>query len=470
MDLKNKYEREAFIDLKEICWRLLEQWKAIVIVSVVVMAVFLSFLHIHNTNVMKRQEQTNQVQEQVTDEEIIESLPEKDRLLVVSAYRLLQKREQFSEYIRTAPIIEINPNHLNRLRLSFAIDKSGEDTNTLAQAYILALQEESCRNALLEVSGSDLSPEQFSSLLTTPLLTQLEIGVVSCDFFLTDDMDAEAVQEELRQQTDSIHTRLQNEFGEHHIINYQCEVSVVSDQSVYLNQVNSLNGFANINNQLNNLKNSFSAEQEKAFSKLQGNVNKQGVDDQARPVPKAIALIDAIVGLILGALVYVGFYFLNAVISTRAISSKLLKNASVRSLGEWHSETEYKKKNWLTHDSLIWKKHRRRYLDREGEIDKITNTLESICSFKNIKKLLLLLTAKCSQEQEEFIRSISDSLRISGISTKLVDQYFQDNDLVEAEGSVLIIIDSKTKSKDLYSVFDRCNDYEKSVIGSIYLG
>ena len=470
MDLKNKYEKEAFIDLKEMCWRLLEQWKAIVITALVVMALFLGFMYVQNANNAKRQEQANQVQEQVTDEEILAALPEKDRLLVVSAYRLLQKREQFSEYICTTPIVEIDPGHINRLRVTFAVDKGGEDTDALTQAYIMAFQEDSCKNALLEASGSTMSPEQFDSLLTHPFPYQFEIGLVSCDIFMTEDMDAEALKEEMQKQTDSIHARLQNEFGEHRIVDYRSEVSVVSDQGLYTNQITYLNGFVNINNQLNNLKNGFSAEQEKAFSRLQGNVDKQVVAEQPQPAPKSISLLDIIVGLILGVLAYVVVFFLYAVISTRAISSSILKDSSVRRLGEWHSESEHNKKNWLISDRFVWKKHHRRYLDRAGEIDKITNALKSICSFKEIRELLLLLTAKCSQEQEEFVRTISDSLRESGINTKLVDTSVQDSDLVEAEGAALVIIDSKTRAKEFSSVFDRCNDYEKPIVGSIYLG
>ena len=106
---------------------------------------------------------------------------------------------------------------------------------------------------------------------------QLDLDVVSYDILLTENMKAEAVQKECRHQVESIHARLQNEFGEHRIVNYQSEIAVVADQTLYQSQLTALNGLVTINTQLNNLKNTFSAEQEKAFSKLQSIGNKQEV-------------------------------------------------------------------------------------------------------------------------------------------------------------------------------------------------
>lgn len=469
MDLKNNYKKEAYIDLKEICWRLLEQWKAIAVVALCVMALFLGYLHFHNANAVKKEEQANQTKDQVTEEEILNSLPESDRSIVASAYRLLQKREQLSDYVCTAPILQVDPNHIKRLNVSWAVGDNGENKNALTMAYLMALQEESVVNALLKASGTDLSPEQFANLMNVTFPTQLNLDIVSGYIILTDDMNVGAIQEELTKQVESIHGKLQNEFGEHRIINYQSGVSVVADSNLYQNQITSLSGLVTVNTQLNNLKNTFSAEQEKAFSKLQSIGTQQVVTEQTQPKPKSISLMDIIIGLILGVCAYVVVYFLYTVISAKVISSTALQEASVRTLGEWHSPSESKTKR-LARDGFVWRKHHKGYLDQDGEVDKIANTLGNICSFKQIKNLPLLLTAECSQEQKGFVRSLADSIEAKGIETKLLETPFNDSDLIEADGAVLVIIDSKTKSKDLSSVFDRCNDYEKSILGSVYLG
>ena len=472
MDLKNKYEKEAYVDLKEICWRLLEQWKAIVIVALCVMALFLGFVYLHNANAAKKEDQTNQTKQKVTEEEVLNSLPESERSIVASAYRLLQKREQLSNYVCTAPILQVDPNHIKRLHVSWAVDDNGENMNSVIMAYLMAFQEESRINALLKASGTDLSHEQFANLMNVSFPTQLNLDIVSIYIILTDDMNVEAIQEELKSQVESIHTRLQNEFGDHRIVNYQSEVSVVADANLYQSQITALSGLVTVNTQLNNLKNTFSAEQEKAFSKLQSLGNKQVVTEQTQTAPKSLSLMNIIIGLILGACAYVVVYFLIVVISNRTISSSILQGSSVRLLGEWYGPSG---ERILTRDRFVWGKHHRKHLDQETEISKIADTIESICSFKQIKTLLLMLSAECTQEQEAFIQNLSERIEAQGIDTNLIksdqsEASFSDRDLIAADGVVLMIIDSNTKSKTVDDIIDRCNDYEKPLVGSVYLG
>lgn len=469
MDLKNNYKKEAGFDLKEMFWRLLEQWKAIVVVALLVMALFLGFVHMHNANAIKKEDQANQIEKQVTEEEVLDALPENERSMVASAYQILQKRNQFSDYICTAPVIEIDPNHIQRLRVSWAVDNGDKETSALIMAYITAIQEDSCKKALLQASGADLNGEQFGTLMNVSFPNQLDLDVVSYDILLTENMKAEAVQKECRHQVESIHARLQNEFGEHRIVNYQSEIAVVADQTLYQSQLTALNGLVTINTQLNNLKNTFSAEQEKAFSKLQSIGNKQEVMRQAQPAAKSISLMDIIIGLILGVCAYVLVYFLYTVISNRMISAKTLQESSVRTLGEWHGLSEAKKKT-LTRDRFVWRKHHKGHMDMDSEISKITDTIRNICSFRHFKALPLLVTAECSKEQDDFICRLADHIEENGIEAKVIKTSLEDRELIEAQGIVLVIIDSKTKSADLGYVFDRCNDYEKPIVGSVYLG
>ena len=68
---------EVIIDIKEVIWRLLEQWKAIIIVSLCFMAVFVASAELDYSIDMKKAEK-NTDEKQLTAKEIIDSLPKKN--------------------------------------------------------------------------------------------------------------------------------------------------------------------------------------------------------------------------------------------------------------------------------------------------------------------------------------------------------------------------------------------------------
>lgn len=474
MDLKNHYEKESLIDFKEICWRLLEQWKAVLLVTCCITLAFLGYVYLHNAKESRSQNQAQQEKQYASEQEIIDSLPDAEQELVASAYRLLQKREEYSRYILSAPIMEINPNHAKRIRISWAIESDNQKIDTLVMAYLLGLQSESCKSALIEASGADIDSEEFNDLISITFPNQADMGVVCYDVFLTEDIDTEAIQEALKSQVQELHGKLSEELGDHNIKNYQSEVGIVSDQTIYSRQVSALSNYATINNQINNLKNTFSAAQDKAFSKLQEKDHTTETADQV-PVPKkTLTILNILIGLFLGICAYVIVFFVYVILSNRAISSNMLNESNARSLGEWYGDTD-SKKTGLKRDRFVWRKHHRKHLDREQEIESTSNVIANICKINQISKMLLVLTAECSQIQRAFINDLSNSLALKEISIKTVDvklgnNALFDSALLEADGIVLIIVDLKTRSKDVGTVFDRCNDYIKPVLGSVYLG
>lgn len=474
MDLKNHYEKESLIDFKEICWRLLEQWKAVLLVTCCITLAFLGYVYLHNAKESRSQNQAQQEKQYASEQEIIDALPDTEQELVASAYRLLQKREEYSRYIVSAPIMEIDPNHAKRIRINWAVESDKQNKDTLVMAYVLGLQSESCKSALIEGSGASIDSEEFNDLISITLPNQADGGVVCCDVFLTEDMDTEAIQEALRSQVQELHDKLSEELGDHNIKNYQSEVGVVSDQTIYSRQVSVLSNYSTINNQINILKNTFSAAQDKAFTKLQEKDHTIETTNQAPAPKKTFTKLNILIGLILGLCAYVILFFIYVALSNRAISSNMLNESNIRLLGEWYGDTG-SKKTGLKRDQFVWIKHHRKHLDREQEIESTSNVIDNICQFNQMSKVLFAMTAECSKIQSTFINALSDSLALKNITVKTVDVKLENNArsdsaLMGADGVVLIIVDSKTRSKDVGAVFDRCNDYNKPLLGSVYLG
>ena len=89
---------EVFIDFKEFFWRLAEQWKAIVVVALIVMLAFSSASY-----VLTSAGENTEDSEFETQEEVLESLSVNDREMVVSVLREKAARDKLQEYIKNSP-------------------------------------------------------------------------------------------------------------------------------------------------------------------------------------------------------------------------------------------------------------------------------------------------------------------------------------------------------------------------------
>ena len=471
MEMKNNtISNDYYLDIKEFVWRLLEQWKAIVLLAICVSALFLGLLHVHYSNNAAMEKQVQESKQKISAEEIVDALPESERTAVTTAYRLWQEREQLSDYIQTAQIMKIDPSHANRLRASWAIDGLSNDTNTLAMSYVVAMQSDDSVNVLRKASGIDIQDDSFNELLYITYPDKIEQEVVCVDLFLTEEMEAEDVQYELQQLLNSIHNQLSLEFGEHQIKNYKSEIAFVSDERLYDKQTKVFNNYNNFNNQITNLNNSFTSGQKGAFVKLKEKDIEPEKEEQIRTAPKAVSLSNILIGLVLGGLVYVGLFLAYTVLSKRVNSTEILTGSSVRFLGEWYDSSTTN--NLLMKDGFIWKRHHQKHLDEEAEIKKISNTIKSICHFREIDNVLLTITGKKTKNQEEFIERIINNIKASSINIKCLETNgsLDDSAFIDANGIVLVIIDSKTRIEDLHSVFECCNNYERPIVGSVYLG
>lgn len=471
---KNRFSNEMEIDIKEFCWHLIEQWKAIVLVALCIMALFIACMHMRYTSSIKREQQTQEKSQSLTAQNIIETLPENEQEFVASAYQLLLEKEHLSDYINTSPIMKIDPNHSMRMRTSWAIDGMSTDVNSLAMSYVMELQDESCRNALLNASGVELKQEQFNDLLYFTFPDEVGQNVICLDIFLTEDMKADAIQEELGRTIQNTHEKLQDQFGDHSILNYKSEVAVVADQRVSEKRIDVYESFTDLCAQIQNLDNYFSDGQKEVFKQLKNLGGTTPDSSQVLTTAKAVSLRNILLGLVLGVFGYAGVYLLYILLSGRVISAGTVEESSVRTLGEWYTPSKGLR-NALTQDRLIWTCHHRKHLDKDSEINRIADASRNICKYRTINTLLFLLTNKRSKEQDAFLHDLMDKVKSLGINVTLFETergsaVLGDSALLEADGVVLTVFDGKTHYKDLEAVFDLCNEYGKPIVGSVYLG
>ena len=468
---QNHLCKDRVIDLKELCWRLLEQWRAVIIVVVCVMVAFFGLLIFREMRVSEI-ESNQQNDKQITESDIINALPESEKTVVASTYRLLQEREKISDYIYNAPIMKLDPNKAERLRVSWAIDESGKDNNALAMSYVMELQTESCRSRMINACGVNMDAGHFNDLVFFSLPEKIGEGVVCCDIFLTAEMQEDILQNELGNIVKDIHTKITNEFGDHQIRNYQSEIAFVADDRILQQQTTLLNGFANLNNQINSFKNVFSIEQKEALGKLQELENEQETAVAISHKKSVFTVRNVIIGIILGGVAYLVCFFLYFMLSGKVIGGSMVDGIPGRVMGEWACFSTDSKRNLLMLDSRFFNKHHKNHLNKNEEIYKASRSIKSLCDYKRVYKLAFVLTTELTRDQQSFVDELKKSLETKGINitvTKENNYQIEECDIVNNESVMFIVVDSKTSIKSIEMIIEQCNDYERLILGSIVL-
>ena len=468
---RNSFSNTLVIDIKEFCWRLLEQWKVIILVSTCIMVAFLGCMKFRNMRV-KATEQKSQSNTVVQSaQEIVNALPDDEKTAVLCTYRLWKEKEQVGEYINTALIMKLDPSHSKRLRVSWGVDTIEQNTGIIQMSYVMGLQSDKCRKALLQASGLDADVEQINDLLLITYPNENDQDLICCDFFLTDNMLGKDVQTELNHQVESIHNDLQVSICEHQIQNYQSEIAIVSDDRILERQTEVLSYYANLNSQVNNLKSTFSSNQKDALTKLQEKENKGSIQEieQIPSVSPVFSIHNIVIGLAIGVFIYICLFLLYVILSCRIISAKSMQEAPIRLLGELYTDNGGISK--LIRDEKIWKHWHHKLFDEERETKRIANILISICQFKQLDSLLLMLSSNISNQQNAVIKDLSSQLKENDIEVEEIEVEKQNADqaLLSIEGVVLVILGNKTKVREIDSILDRCCEYEKPILGSVYL-
>lgn len=469
----NQFPNEKVINIKELCWRLFEQWRMLVIFTILVTAIFLGYTHFQNTRALKNKAQ--QDVKQLTAEEIINTLPEKKKAVVAGAYRLLLEREQLAQYIQNAPFMQLDPSHVDCLRLSWSVNADEKIKKSLIQAYATTMQTNECISTIIECCKDQLNSAQVSDLISITYPSEKGQDMICCDLYLTDSMDVDLLQEKLSQIINNASSRLQEEYGPHQIVDLRSEIVNVSDDKALQKQATVLNNFANSNNQINSLKTTFSSEQRDAFSRLEALNNGQEATVQDDMPQKTLTVHNVLLGIILGLILYLLGFLLHAIVTKKMLYANEIPDSSLHRLGEWYSDCSDLKKGAVIQDRFVKKKHHSAHLDKEDEIEKTLKRIDKICEQNAINKVLFISTAHRSKEQDEFISNIIAQCVSSGIVADCTelnrnDYEIADSLLFNTDGVVLCLIQDNTNLKDIEYVFNKCNDCNKIIIGSVYLG
>lgn len=477
MDYANKRRNdELIIDLKELFWRLLEQWRAILVFAIIIALLFSGAMYMRSSS--KAEEETVIK----TPDEIMAALGPDDQEIVMGAFSQKDARDRMQKYVSEAPLMSLDAFNVNCLTMTWMVSSEKEINKQLVAAYINELVSYDVASAVNKAWGdkydTDDVRELFKSAADIPLETgaDLESNLLKLSVYLPEDDDADMAMKAVDSLLPGITEKLSSSVGDHSIKLIDSDVQVIADTSLSDAQYNVFNRLYNLNYQLNYLmKNVLTSKQKAAYEalitydeaadeigELADDAEKVAAPEPQTSKPKFLNKKRLALGFILGGLLYCGLYLLYFAFSGKALSPKVLEESyGLRTLGEWHSEDKKGMLTFLTRDGFVYRKHHKGHTSLDMEVDRISGSIVNFFEGKEGRKLLLVSNSNASESAGTLIEALKKKLAESSITTEVAETdpsngiYLGENILSSGDAAALLIDQKNSSLKDVNDVCEK---------------
>ncbi len=474
---------EIFIDFKEFFWRIAEQWKAIVVVALILMLLFSGVNYL-----MAASDKDTEETEYGSQEEVLESLSVNDREMVLSVLKEKAARDKLQEYIKNSPYMNLDPYRVNTINMSWLVTSDENINRQLVAAYINELGSYKLADAVNQSWGSPYNSENIRELLSVksniPVNTEAELNgnLITITLYVPGDNDGKKAIEAINSIVQTVNSKLSNAIGTHEIQALTSEQTVTSSLSLAEDQFNHYNRFYNISNQLNNFNKILTDGQNAAYAAIsQINEAVDDADDQQTIIPGSdekyslFNIKNMLIGFILGILLYVCLYFAYYVLLGKVMCPlELEASYGIRNIGEWYSDKKTGLEGVLT-DNNIYKRHHKGHLNIQSEVNRICESIYYVFTLNDRRKLLLISNEGIKESTEGFLSLLTDRLIDYGmdVTKAKIDysngKYLSESIVAGSDEVILLVEKGKTRRKDIIEVLDKCKYCNKPSIRTVYV-
>jgi len=491
------------IRIQDLIWNLLSQWKAVLIVAILIAIIITGMKYTRDINAYNEaidsQRQAEEMSNIPVDEQIAKVLePFSEEDVTKVEYLIAQREwvEKEKDYYNNSILLNVDPTSQRTLILDYYIEAE-EKTNTIAAtlgySYSAYITNEKIVEKLRQIINPDIDKKYISELINTPVnynggsgyISSIDDGdlVLEIKIVLPEYVDAKAIESTITTSLEEYSSELQKIIGTH-------SISLIRSDEANLynsNAVNNKNGIiASISNietiYLKNAESTLSDEQKAAADAIISiKKNAQKAENIANgtaeieikkdemPVKPNISKKYAVLGLILGFLMYALLLLLYIVFRARIISANQLEQyTSNRLLGEIYFSNDYKGLSKLLHSKKINGIRYKDKLDVDKQIEKAVTSIDAACKYSEADKINLLLLSVNNEERE--IQKLLDEIHNKGIETEVVniDETIESK-LIHMDNT-LIITGNNSKVADLCNLSSLIGTYHLPQLGDLYLG
>ena len=489
---KQHYQKSIEIDLKDLFWKLLSQWKAIFAAALLMAVLVCGAKHAADVNDYEaalEKEKEASTQTEMSAEERIEAvlgkLSDSDRSAVeyvVSEQKWLNSQK---DYMDNSILMSTDPTNQRILKQVYSIKaENGDQLPALMRSYIGFMSGNEMAEAIKPFFGDEKDNKYLGELITLSnqetdnymLDIEGSSAALSVNVVLTEEADADAIAKAMNGKFAEHSSKMKGEYR-HTISLTDSEVVHEYDSTNVSKRSSAFSSINSLEKNLKDAKSNLSDEQQAAAEKIlsiesSGEKESEKSSEGKAPRKPGYSKKYAVLGFILGAMLYAVIYVLLAVLRGFVGSAAAAeKYTGTRLLGEVYGKREAHDFGRLLHSSFVDRIYHRGKTDAGAQIAKIASAVDAICDHEGIKVLTLLDFSDAGEGAKKSIADVIGALKGKGIKADItnVRNEVDEKELGKAD-KVVYVLTEDVKAEHLWNVLNLCVDYDADGIGSIWLG
>jgi len=481
----NHIPEETIIDLKDIFWKLMMQWKAVLAVCLIMGLLVPCVMYFRARSAYEVALADKAAAEEAsskTSEERIEAalapLSDSDRKAVLVAAEQQEFVDEQQSYINESILLNENPASQRTLTVYYLISSdSGSDMKALVDAYDAGLRNDDFMGSLRDeiAPGKELGYiyELVNNkyIAVEPDHTEAGSALFPVKIVLPEDSDAEAVTDLVDSTVKELHSSIDSRVGSHSIRSYRTEDAHIFNPYA-VERKNTLIGAVNsVNIILKSTRTALSLEQKDALNVIL--LERRGAEgqasDSAQPEIRAPRFSKkyAILGFIFGAFLYAAVLFILYILKKEISSGQAAQRyTGKRLLGEIYRIAERTGIAALFVSKKVAEWYYKDKLDIDRQISKLSSAIDAVCTHKGADTFTLLYSDADVRFQDDLKKIVSGS---KSTKIKLLDTNEMNESAMASVKYAAYVLSDKTKVEKLRSMMMIANDYDIAPLGTIYL-
>lgn len=497
-----QYEQpQSELRLSEVLWSLLAQWKAVLIVALLLalalpgaklfkdMRSYRAAVDAASKQEMAASETSGESSDSIDErvEQVLSTLPAEDRVVVAYVAQEQELAKEQNRYLSDSIWLNANPANQRTLSLKYYVQKNGEhDLLPILDAYNVFLK----RPSVVEEIGARIAPEAEIKYINE--LVSVNSAAVpdsdasdmllSVDIVLPEGVDAASVGSFIDSQVKDTNRQLVTTVGEH-------TIEQISSEEVFRYNTVAVDRRQTISNNINSLQNNIktqraglSDKQKSALNEVTSILAEQdggkktsstATVSQADTVEKpSFSKKFALVGFVGGVFAYVLAYLIYLAVRHRVTSAKGLEPfACSRALGEvrWHGR-HGGLLGWLLHSKMVERFRWRNLADVESQVNYVSSAIYSVgkgLEAKDLAILTMLESTTADRVSEGFVAGIASQ----GLTAEIVDVSGKPEErLFLALENAVLVVEEGAKESDVWNVSELCRAYDVRLVGNVFVG
>ena len=481
--------QEYEIDLIEFFWKLLMQWKAVLIVCIAMAVLVPGVKYLKDSKAYdaslaekaKAEEDASlPVEERIS--KILETLPEDEASTVQYILEMQDQIALQKYYLSNSILLNSDPTSLRVLSIKYYLQKENvPDIQTLIDAYGTCLHRMKVISDLREIISPGVPSEFIYELVSTSGGSVADDTVSSTLFtvsiILPKDIEAEGVINTVDSYISSTKEELSSTLGKHSIKKVNVEDYRNYSVTASDRRTNISYAINNLNNNINNIKNTLTDEQKAALNTINAIQDAETAAEEGSSVSAdnvaspSLNKKYAVIGFILGAFLYACIYLILIVFKKTVYSASSAQSyAKARLLGELYSLGSHSGIEKLFFSKNVAKKRYKEKLDIETKSEEAADTIGAVCSHHGIDRLTLLASG-ISKESKDALETMAKKCDGNGRNIKI--------DVVDADkitekklsdiGNAVFALSNQTKASNVYNLTGLCAGYDIAPLGVLYM-